>query len=64
MERLNYILKIKGEYIIREMTPQKLYALTRGDRTLSKRLDHHPFRTRAEAEKRREELTAPRDMKL
>jgi hypothetical protein len=56
MKRLNYILNLKGEYIIREMTPEELYVLTLGDRTLSKRLDHHPFRTRAEAEKRREEL--------
>jgi hypothetical protein len=53
-----YVVKKATGYIIWAGTPEQIFSASESDRSLSGRLDHHPFDTRAEAEQRIKVLTA------
>jgi hypothetical protein len=57
-QTLFYVVRVGETYAIWEMTGEAMAKLAEHDSTLVKRLDLKPFRTRAEAEKRRDELNS------
>ena len=55
---LDFVVKVGRLYTIWEMTAKQMYARLNADPALIDRLDQAPFKTRTEAEKRRDELNA------
>ena len=55
---LYFVVKVGRLYAIWKMTPEQMYARVNADPTLKDHLDRAPFKTRTEAEKRRDELNA------
>jgi hypothetical protein len=51
-----YVVKLDSGYVVWEITHDEMAERIRADPTLAGRLDRAPFRTRAEAERRRDEL--------
>ena len=57
-QTLFYVVRVGETYAIWEMTAEAMAERVEKDSTLVKRLDLKPFKTRAEAEKRRDELNS------
>ena len=57
-QTLYYVILVGDIWAIWEMTVETIAERSREDSTLVKRLDRAPFKTRAEAEKRRNELNS------
>jgi hypothetical protein len=57
-QTLYYVVLVGDIWAIWEMTVETIAERSREDSTLVKRLDRAPFKTRAEAEKRRNELNS------
>jgi len=55
-----FVVRVDGRYVVWEMTPEQVYERVGSDQKLVYCLDQTPFATRAEAEKRRDELNAAR----
>ena len=60
---LFFVVKTTDGYSVWETTPYEVFERIRQDPTLNDRLDRVPFITRAEAEQRRQELTAAQSKK-
>ena len=60
---LFYVVKRTDGYFVWETTPSEIFERAREDPTLHSRLDRTPFTTLAEADQRRQELTAARSKK-
>jgi len=56
MRTLFFVLEKKSGYVVWDMPPLQMNHLIRADPSVLDRLDHAPFKTRAQAEQRREEL--------
>ena len=55
-QTLYYVVRVGETWAVWEMTSEAMAERVGQDSTLVKRLDRAPFKTRAEAEKRRDEL--------
>ena len=55
---LYFVIKQGGRYAVLETTAEQMYARISADPTLTDSLDRSPFKTRSEAEKRRDELNS------
>jgi hypothetical protein len=53
---LYFVVKVGDSYVVWEITAKEMYARVNADPTLGARLERAPFASRAEAEKRRDEL--------
>jgi hypothetical protein len=60
---LFYVVKGADGYFVLEATASEILERTKEEPTLSTRLDHAPFATRSEAEKRRRKLNAAQSKK-
>ena len=57
-QTLYYVVLVGKPWAVWEMTSEAMAERVEKDSTLVKRLDLKPFKTRAEAEKRRDELNS------